>query len=265
MSRWVNSFIVLGVLLLAPRLGLAAEVRASLNRDFVTTAGRAVLTVSATAPIEYEVIMPSPPDELGGFKVAKRSSVERHRAPGAGFRHEIRFTLEPFLPGDYAIPALAIEITAPGAAAEILHTAPLTLPVHSVLGAAPDEAEMMDIVESISLHRIPWLQWIGGYVLLSTIILAVLLSRSGPPLVDTTTNAPTSLAERLDQLQQTNQPVPLDQLATLLTPTRTNPAYHELWRQLERYRFAETTPTHAEITALVQQFKLQLEPEGAPT
>jgi hypothetical protein len=78
-----------------------------LDHTQINVAQRVHLLLRASVPDGYALTMPSPGEKLGGFSIVESSNQPPALLYGRLVR-EVAFTLEPFLPGEYSIPAFEI-------------------------------------------------------------------------------------------------------------------------------------------------------------
>lgn len=78
-----------------------------LNLTQINAAQRIHLVLRASAPDGYALTMPGAGEKLGGFSVVETRDQAPALLAGRVVR-EVAFTLEPFLPGEYSIPALEV-------------------------------------------------------------------------------------------------------------------------------------------------------------
>jgi len=116
--------------------GASAAVIA--DRDRITTADRLRVTLTLETPPGLEGALPAIGSQLGEWRVLVAVPLETRRADGGGLIRSEALTLEPFLPGEYEIPALEFRVrettdngTTPGQ--HTLRTSPLSINVESVL------------------------------------------------------------------------------------------------------------------------------------
>ena len=111
-------------------------VRLRVDRLRITTAQVVRVEVEVDAPEGVAVRLPDPEQFAdSGFQVAPRTEPPALVDDGRT-RYLRRFRLEPFLAGDYPIPALAVGWLAPGGEPAGLSTGAVTVQVSSVLGDA---------------------------------------------------------------------------------------------------------------------------------
>lgn len=124
------------------------RVDLAIDRQSLNVAQSLVVTLEVTASSSVSVELPTPGDKLGPFSVASIADEPPRAVPGgdaAATRLVRRFTLDPFLPGDYTLPALevrwkrlATSSPSPDAPADsgVARTSPVTVRVVSLLPEA---------------------------------------------------------------------------------------------------------------------------------
>ena len=151
----------------------AVSLTLKVSRREITAADRVELVLEALAPEEQQVEFPSFDDKLGEFAVVDSRTSAPRLVEGGRVLTAKSFELEPFLPGQYTLPALTVRHGPKGAdedAIRSIETTEQTIDVKSVL---PDSAEQPDIkeiappVDLPSEHR--W--WL--YAGLALIVLAL--------------------------------------------------------------------------------------------
>ncbi len=152
-------------------------VRLRVDRLRITTAQIVRVEVEVDAPEGVAVRLPEPEQFAdSGFQVAPRTEPPALVDDGRT-RHLRRFRLEPFLAGDYPIPALAVGWLAPGGEPAGLSTAALTVEVSSVLGnaAGPEEAlpELREVGDPIRAPLRWWRPALAGAAALAVVAAAV--------------------------------------------------------------------------------------------
>ena len=265
MSHWAK--IILLPLLFCASISLGADVELSLSQSAITTAGRLQLTLSTTAALDQRVRFPETDTSFGEFTLIDQSPVTQSLKDDHTFQVQTQYTLEPFLAGEYTIPPLTIEVIDSDQTSNLITTAPVVVPVHSVLGPNPDEAELMEIVDTWPQNI--WVVRTRIFVTALFLFFAAMLpvallfskKRRNTP-VQTSIVSPE--AQRLIDLDQlADDPTPsCAKLSHLVFPTRKDPAYTGLWKQLEQFRFAQTPPQHDQVQQLVRAFASQLK-EGS--
>lgn len=121
----------------------AGSVKVALDRDQLTTASDARLTLEVTMPAGGAPVIPEPPKDLGGFTLVERSAAAPRLAPDGGTTASETWRLEPFLPGDYTIPSIVFAYTDPSGARGEVRSEPIHVTVASEL--APDQQEATEI------------------------------------------------------------------------------------------------------------------------
>ena len=157
-------------------------VRLRVDRLRITTAQVVRVEVEVDAPEGVAVRLPDPEQFAdSGFQVAPRTEPPALVDDGRT-RHLRRFRLEPFLAGDYPIPALAVGWLAPGEEPAGLSTAALTVEVSSVLGDAvtaggggPEEAlpELREVGDPIRAPLRWWRRALAGAAALAVVAAAL--------------------------------------------------------------------------------------------
>ena len=142
---------------------LAVTLR--LSNTEITASDRIVLQLEATAPEGRPVVFPEfKENKLGEFQIA----AARRSAPRLVNQGRVQITqtyeLEPFLPGDYAIPAIEIKH-----AADALSTEEIAVKVSSVLPADVPDPDIKEIAPPFDLGGTP--PWV--YALIAGGVLAL--------------------------------------------------------------------------------------------
>jgi hypothetical protein len=117
----------------------------------ITVADRVEMTLEATAEEGREIRFPEAADKLGEFTVAGVRTEPPQLVEGDRVRLRRTYELEPFLAGDYEIPALAVGF-GPGVE---LRTEPVKVRVDSVLPESPGRPELKEIVPPVGLPGFP--------------------------------------------------------------------------------------------------------------
>jgi len=135
------------------------------SRRQITAADHVELVLEARAGESDKVQFPTPAADrkLGKFTVTRtRSGEPRLVGDNQVLRSQV-YELEPFLPGDYEIPALTIRF----GAGRVIKTDPVPVRVVSVL---PDSSRLPDIKEIVPPVALPRLApWIYGAVLVALV------------------------------------------------------------------------------------------------
>lgn len=142
------------------------EVKLRLSNTEITASDRIVLQLEATAPEGQPVIFPEfKENKLGEFQIA----ASRRSTPRLVDQGRVQLTqtyeLEPFLPGDYAIPAIEIKH-----AADALSTEEIAVKVSSVLPADVPDPDIKEIAPPLDLGGTP--PWVYALVAVGVLALA---------------------------------------------------------------------------------------------
>ena len=156
--------------------GAALAVR--LDRDRITTAQWLTLEVEVHAAEGRAVRLPGPAEVEGGSLSVERMHTEPPELVSDGaVRWLRRFELQPFLAGDYSVPALQVSVAgAPGAGADSaesavvtnLTTEPIAVTVESVIDPAEPAPRPREVQEPVAVAPRS-----GHVVLLAGVGLAV--------------------------------------------------------------------------------------------
>ncbi len=133
------------------------SLRLELDRDAIVTADQLGLRLAVRAPEGETVEFPEGEGAFGEFAVVREAEVSARLQDGGQVLHVREYALQPFLPGDYELPALQVRI---GDAAT-LSTEPLSIPVTSSL--IEGDAELQDIAGPLDMP-VPWWWWAAGAV-----------------------------------------------------------------------------------------------------
>ncbi len=167
--------------------GTRVQFRVRVSSRLISTAGDLRLVLETRAAEDWSVSFPDIPDTMGGFQVAERRTEERVLDRDRNLVSR-SYTLEPFLPGDYAIPRLEVSFGEQGGSYPFsLSSEEIAIQVVSVLPPQLGEQDIGDIAGPLSLPRrpAPWIG-LGAAVLVLGAAAAVLvrrrlLGRSAPP------------------------------------------------------------------------------------
>jgi LPXTG-motif cell wall-anchored protein len=137
-----------------------------LSATEITASDRVVLQLQATAPEGDPVTFPEFADsKLGEFQIV----ASRRSSPRLVDQGRVQLTqtyeLEPFLPGDYAIPAIEIKH-----AADALSTEEIAVKVTSVLPADVPDPDIKEIAPPFDLAGMP--PWVYGLIAAGVLALA---------------------------------------------------------------------------------------------
>ncbi|MFC1523920.1 hypothetical protein ACFL6N_03935, partial [Thermodesulfobacteriota bacterium] len=110
----------------------------SVSEQEISVAGQTLLGLRASAPEQYTVEFPAFNGQLGEFTILDIRTPDPELLPGGHVQVEKTLVVEPFLAGDYTLPAMKIMIReAEGIAGEFI-TEEIAISVHSLLGDEPD-------------------------------------------------------------------------------------------------------------------------------
>lgn len=151
----------------------AGPIRATLklDRSSMNVAQSLVATLTVYAPSGVRVSLPLVDARLGGFSVV--SSIDeplRTVAAKSGEEQVLvrRYTLEPFLPGEYRFPPLEIRWQKGAGESGVARTADVAVKVESLLGSkGAKEGQSLDPGTIRDAYTIPapresWGLWVGG-------------------------------------------------------------------------------------------------------
>ncbi len=127
-----------------------ASLTLTLDRDSLTIAEQLLARVEVEAPEDAEIGFLESPDRLGEFAVTRSSALPSRLLQSGRVLRGREYELQPFLPGDYELPALTVAL---GDASEIT-TEPVPIKVLSVLDD-PEATELSDISGPVDIPA-PW-------------------------------------------------------------------------------------------------------------
>lgn len=130
------------------------HLQLSLDRESMTTAESLLLRLEIECAEDDEVEFPDARDGLGEFAVVEESTLPDRLRDGGRVVRGREYVLQPFLPGDYELPALEVTLNE----SSQVSTEPVKLAVQSVL-EDPQSAELRDITEPVDIP-VPWWWWI---------------------------------------------------------------------------------------------------------
>jgi len=151
-----------------------AVARVEIDRDQIALHERAVLTLTLDTPAGENGLLPAIGEKLGEWRVVSLAPRELRRSAGGGITRSADLVIEPFLPGEYEIPALEFRVRDDrGSPERVIRTAPLNVRVESVLDdsdASKQIAGERGMIVSIDTRAGLW--WAvgacAGIVLLAT-------------------------------------------------------------------------------------------------
>lgn len=145
------------------------DVKLRVSAAEITASDRVLVEIEAVAPEGEEINFPQFEDKLGEFQVVdSRRSSPRLVDEGRVLVKQ-SYELEPFLPGDYSLPALKIEHGSPEARAT-LETEEVLIKVASVLPEEEAEPDIKEIAPPVELPGTP--PWVYGVIALGILALA---------------------------------------------------------------------------------------------
>ena len=149
-------------------------VRILLNRKDITIAETVNLTVEAEIDEDYEVTLPTFGEKLRQFGIIDYQQSEPRLIDDGRILVRKTCELEPFLSGEYEIPAMEISFVQSGTEdVHTLTTAPFRITVRSLLPADKAALEIADIAPPQPLpHRTPGWLWALPVVLMAVLLAA---------------------------------------------------------------------------------------------
>ncbi|MDX9979052.1 MAG: hypothetical protein RBU25_03295 [Lentisphaeria bacterium] len=131
--------------------GRTATLHLSTDRRSLSTARNLRLQLEVVTPESGEVEWPPIEEKLGPFTVAGTENLPPALADGGRVRHGRSYLLEPFLPGDYTIPPLTVQVREKGTTGEpeALASGEFTVAVVSELPADQQDRDIHDIEHSL--------------------------------------------------------------------------------------------------------------------
>ncbi|MEC9372395.1 MAG: BatD family protein, partial [Planctomycetota bacterium] len=166
------------------------RVTVSVDHDAITVAEVVTLRIGVEVEEGWRVTPPlTDAESLGEFTILERAERMEVVGDGGGVRRAFEFTLEPFLEGEYVIPAIEIRAEHAGEAGETIEveTDEIEIAVRSV---APEDAEIASIKPVADPPPNVWLAWgviagsLAGVILLAVLAGAMIQRsrRPAPPL-----------------------------------------------------------------------------------
>lgn len=141
-----------------------ARLELRLDRAAMTTAESALLRLELECAETDSVEFPDLDDGVGGFAVTRSQSLPDRLGQGGTAVRGHEYVLQPFLPGDYEIPALTVVRNG----TDEIATEPLTVVVESVIEDT-ESPELRDIADPIDVP-VPWWWWVVGALLLVAVL-----------------------------------------------------------------------------------------------
>lgn len=153
----------------------ALAVIARVGRDEITVADRVELTLTAISAEDQQVRFPEFQDgSLGEFRVVRSRNTAPKLLDDGRLQTQRIYELEPFLPGEYSIPPMAVVFRGssddePGE--QTIETDSMAVKVRSVLSPSEEEPDIIETSGPVDLPGVdPWVYWLAaGSVLLAAL------------------------------------------------------------------------------------------------
>ncbi len=187
--------------------GAAVQIRAS--RSELTVADRLDLVLEASTTEDRRVEFPSPVESLGEFRIVETRRGSPRLIEDGRVSEAYTYVLEPFLPGDYTVPAMSVRFQSKADDAKpdseiTIETEPITIRVTSVLprpaadpGASDDDPhthDAPDIKEASGPLDLPgwpqWIYWVVGGAVVALLIGGIYFWRRRRTAAETTAAPP---------------------------------------------------------------------------
>ena len=126
----------------------------ALERESLTTAGSVLVRLEVECAESDTVDFPGPDGSFGEFAVVRDEELSGRLVGNGRVVRGHDYLLQPFLPGDFEVPALTVALNG---SAEIA-TEPFAIVVESVL-EDPQSAELLEIADAIDIP-VPWWGWV---------------------------------------------------------------------------------------------------------
>lgn len=144
-----------------------ARLNISVDRSAITTVDRLTLRVSLVTPVGVAAKLPDIADDIGGFSaIARNDEIPRVSVDANGGATLVlarTLTLEPFLAGEYTIPALEARV-GPPSSERVVKSEPIVVKVSSVIpsGEEPKEAEARGVLDPAKRGLPAWMLIAGA-------------------------------------------------------------------------------------------------------
>lgn len=138
-----------------------------LDRAVMTTADSALLRLELASAETDTVEFPELDEGVGGFAVIRSQALPDRLGQDGTVVRGREYALQPFLAGDYELPALTVVRNG----TETIATEPLTVVVESVIEDA-ESPELRDIADPIDVP-VPWWWWALGVAFLLAALVGV--------------------------------------------------------------------------------------------
>jgi hypothetical protein len=158
----------------------------SVSKTQLNTAEEIALILEASADEEWSVIFPEIQDALGKFRVVDRAIEGPKMDRNRNLIYTNRYTLEPFLPGEYAIPPLEVSFEDQWKIYSIpVVSEEIAVEVVTVLPPQLGEQDIEEILGPLSLPQ-RMIVWIGVAVpVLAALVLGFMYARRRFPVFRT--------------------------------------------------------------------------------
>lgn len=139
-----------------------AKVTVRLDKPEATIADKLSLEIEITADPGHSVEFPGFDDKIGEFGILSRSKTQPELIDGDRTREIHRYTLEPFLSGDYSIPPIKLSFQKEGEDATYeIETDEIPVKIASLLAEDVANIEIHDITGPVELPGKGLSYWLG--------------------------------------------------------------------------------------------------------
>ena len=139
----------------------------TLDKASLTTVQSALLRLQIECSESDSIDFPNLNDGLGEFAVTEVRTLPTRLLEGGRVVHGRDYELQPFLPGEYEVPALTVDSSGAGE----ISTDPVKVSVESVL-EDPQSTELRDIADPVDMP-VPWWWWVLASVATCTALAAI--------------------------------------------------------------------------------------------
>lgn len=148
--------------------GTAVQVVVLVSKDDLTSVEELELILQTRAAENWKVQFPEISDKIGKFQVVQRGTEDRELDRDENLVTTRRYTLEPFLPGDYSIPPLQISFGQKGTEYPFsMETGEIPISVTSVLPPQVGEQQIEEVAGPEEQPRAVWPWIVGGFGLVT--------------------------------------------------------------------------------------------------
>ncbi len=161
-----------------------ATVIIDIDRKEITIADRLHLTLTIVVHEDYEAILPGFGEKLEQFGIVDYTTTRPELTGNSRKKISRSYVLEPFLSGDYTIPAMTIEFRkkdAPETETHQIQTSELTVKVRSLLPEDLTDVSLHEIKPPVPLPRSFNIRFWGGLiggVLILAVIAGIILAKA---------------------------------------------------------------------------------------